>query len=246
MSFCKISWNHFWIFVVGFMLSTIIGTQTHELGHIAVAESLGYETTLSYGSMSHNYEGFSEDEAVIEWRKMFEEIGSYDNFTKNQKERANTLYDTIKLKFPNNPTHSFYVTLGGPAQTILTCFIGLFLLAYRNTTREEHFKTIDWLAVFMSLFILREVFNTVKAGIIHFIKGTNRFSGDEFGISTYLGFNQWTVPIMTAILGAIIAGFVIFMIVPLRYRCTFVLAGFFGSIIGFILWFNYLGPWLFS
>ncbi|EDP96009.1 hypothetical protein U8527_13960 [Kordia algicida OT-1] len=106
------------------MISVIIGTQTHELGHIAVAESLGYETTLSYGSMSHNYEGFSKDAAVIEWRKMFKELGSYENFTEEE--------------------------------------------------------------------------------------------------------------------------FVIFMIVPLRYRFAFILTGFFGSITGFILWFNYFGSWLFA
>jgi len=87
----KIVWKWLLIFSLGFVFSTIIGTQTHELGHIAVAESLSYETTLSYGSMSYNPNGFSADENVKAWRKMFEEIGSYDNFTNEQKERADVL-----------------------------------------------------------------------------------------------------------------------------------------------------------
>ena len=227
-------------------MCTIIGTQTHELGHIAVAKSLGFETTLSYGSMSYNHKGFSKDKDVLAWRKMFEEIGAYEDFFPEQKKKANELYDNIRAKYPNDPEKSFYVTLGGPAETILTSFLGLFILAFRNTNRKEGFKTIDWIGVFLSLFILREVFNTVMAAAKYIIKGTNRFSGDEFGISTYLGFNQWTIPIMTAILGAIIASFVIFMIIPKKYRFTFILAGFTGSIIGFVLWFNYLGPWMFS
>jgi hypothetical protein len=232
--------------VLCFILCTIIGTQTHELGHIAVAESLGYETTLSYGSMSHNYAGFATDEDVIAWRKMFEDEVTFDNFSEEKKAAVNELYKKIKTKFPNNPEHNFYITLGGPAQTILTCFLGLFLLAYRSNIRQENFKVIDWIAVFLSLFILREVFNTVMAGFSFMTQGISNFHGDEFGISIYLGFSQWTIPILTAFLGVIIASFVIFMIVPKQYRFTFILAGFVGSITGFMLWFDFLGPWIFS
>lgn len=246
MSLYKIYWKLLWLFSLGFFFATIIGTQTHELGHIAVAESLGYETTLSYGSMSYNVEGFSADEDVIAWRKIFEDLDSDEKLSETENEIANALLKKIETKFPSNRLHSLYITIGGPAQTILTCFLGLFILAYRNTNKQESFKFIDWLAVFMSLFILREVFNTVVALGSYLINGVNNFSGDEFGISIHLGFNQWTIPIMTAILGAIIASFVIFMIVPKRYRFTFILAGFLGSISGFILWFNYLGPWLFT
>jgi len=246
MNFFKLHWKYFWRFVLGFFIATIIGTQTHELGHIAVAESLGYETALSYGSMRYHAKGFSADKDVIAWRKMFEEHGTYDTFSEDQKEKANALYKKIGAKFPFNAKHGFYVTLGGPIQTILTCFIGLFILAYRGSNRQENFKFLDWLAVFMALFVLREVFNTVMAGFSYITKGITNFSGDEFGISTYLGFNQWTIPIMTAILGAIIASFVIFMIVPKRYRFTFILAGFVGSIVGYMSWFGYVGPLLFN
>lgn len=39
---------------LGFILSTAIGTVSHELGHVITAKSLGYETTLHYGSANHN------------------------------------------------------------------------------------------------------------------------------------------------------------------------------------------------
>lgn len=245
MKFLKIDRTYFWLFVLAFFLSTIVGTQTHELGHIAVAESLGYETTLSYGSMTHNHKGFATDSDVIAWRKIFKNSDASEAISKAQQERAATLYKKIEAKFPSNPKHDFYITLGGPVQTILTSFIGLFILAYRRNNGQENFKLLDWLAVFMSLFILREVFNTVMAAGSYLLKGTAYFHGDEFRISTHLGFSQWTIPIMTAILGAIIASFVIFMIVPKHYRFTLILSGFVGSIVGFIAWFNYVGPWLF-
>jgi len=41
-------------FTLSFILFTIIGTLSHEVGHIAVAEALGYETKLHFGSMSWN------------------------------------------------------------------------------------------------------------------------------------------------------------------------------------------------
>jgi len=245
MRFFNVYRRWFWLFSLEFFLATIIATQTHELGHIAVAESLGYETQLSYGSMSYNHKGFSEDKDVIAWRNMFKDLNPDQEPTEAQNKEAKRLFEKIRAKFPRDQEHTFYITLGGPVQTILSCFIGLFILAYRSSDKQENFKIVDWLAVFMSLFVLREVFNTVIAAGSYFINGTNDFSGDEFGISSYLGFNQWTIPIMTAILGAIIASFVIFMIVPKKYRFTFILAGFFGSILGFVLWFNYLGPWLF-
>ena len=242
----KILWKWLLIFSLGFVFSTIIGTQTHELGHIAVAESLNYETKLSYGSMSYNMQGFSEDEDVKAWRKIFEEVDSFDDFSDEQKELTNALHKKIEAKFPTDPVDSFYIALGGPAQTILTCFLGLFIIAYRKQNTQENFKIIDWISIFLSLFILREVFNTVMASASYLFKGATKFTGDEFRISRYLELNQWTIPIMTALLGAIIASFVIFMIVPIRYRFTFILSGFLGSISGFILWFNYLGPWLFA
>ncbi|GHA37071.1 hypothetical protein GCM10007103_18010 [Salinimicrobium marinum] len=42
-----------------FVLFTAIGTISHEYGHIVIAESLGYDTTLHYGSMNYNNPDFS-------------------------------------------------------------------------------------------------------------------------------------------------------------------------------------------
>ncbi|MBP6236340.1 MAG: hypothetical protein KA270_13730 [Saprospiraceae bacterium] len=39
-----------YLIVVGFILATIVGTISHEYGHIAVAKYLGYNTSLHFSS----------------------------------------------------------------------------------------------------------------------------------------------------------------------------------------------------
>jgi len=41
------------ILTVAFILFTVVGTLSHEYGHIIVAKKLGYNTTLHYGSMDY-------------------------------------------------------------------------------------------------------------------------------------------------------------------------------------------------
>lgn len=38
----------FFYLIVGFIITTIIGTVSHEFGHFAVAEYLGYDAKISY------------------------------------------------------------------------------------------------------------------------------------------------------------------------------------------------------
>lgn len=242
----KILWKWLLIFSLGFVVCTIVGTQTHELGHVAVSQSLGYETKLYYGSMTHYHKGYFEDTDVQKLHAFYDNKDSFEDFTEADREYERELRVIINEKFPENKTHNFLVTLGGPAQTILTCFLGLFILTYRKSKKRKKFKLYDWIGIFLSLFILREVFNAVMAVASYLINGTNSFSGDEFRISNYLDIHQWSIPIITGLLGMMIAVYVIFKIIPLKYRFTFIIAGFLGSISGFILWFNYLGSWLFS
>lgn len=43
----------FFFFSLGFFLTIVIGTISHEMGHILVAESLGYTTCLHFSSMTY-------------------------------------------------------------------------------------------------------------------------------------------------------------------------------------------------
>src|SRR5690606_33486167 len=235
-------------FFLSFVLVTIIGTQLHELGHIAVAKMLGYDTELHYDSMNYYHKGYTDDEDVKKAIDLYvqNEKTPYEDWNESVKQEHKELSDSIKSKFDFNEQHQLLIRLGGPVQTFLTSVLGLFILNYRKSKHKTTFKIIDWIAVFMSLFILREVFNLVSALFYVIFFENKQFYGDEFIISEGFGMNQWVVPIMAAVIGIMIAGYVLLKMIPNNLRFTFIVSGFFGGLLGFALWFGFLGSWVFS
>jgi len=226
--------KHLIFITLGFVLFTIIGTVSHEYGHIIVAKSLGYETTLHYGSMNYNnstfkkgiIEIYNQNKVEIENGIEFEQKAEYENGVKK-------LTNDILL-----------VRIGGPFQTIVTGIVGLIIIYFRRKKIKEYgLKLFDWLAVFLSLFWLREVFNlTMSIGSELIKPDGSYFGGDEKKISELLNLWNGTVSCVLGIIGLLISIFVVFKIVPKRLRLTFVAGGFLGGIFGFILWMNILGP----
>lgn len=221
------------ILTFAFVLFTAIGTVSHEYGHIIVAKYFGYETTLHYGSMNYNselneklIEIYNENKTEIENNTYFDQKNEYDNGIK-------------KLQ-----SNGLLVTIGGPLQTTLTGTIGLIILFFRRKKIKIYgLKIIGWLAVFLSLFWLREVFNVVMSiGSEIISPNGSYFSGDEKFISYSLNLWEGTISTILGVIGLIVSLFVIFIIIPNRMRLTFILSGLLGGIIGFILWMNLLGP----
>ena len=235
------------ILTLTFILFTIIGTISHEYGHIAVAKFFGYETTLHYASMNYNPKGFSDDKDVMALKAMTKDymLIEYESWPTEIKEKAKEYDKIIMKRYPYEESNNdLFVTIGGPLQTTLTGTIGLLiLLIRRKSIYRNGLKILDWLAVFLSLFWLREVFNLImsKSGEIISSNGT-WFGGDELYISQ--GLNLWsgTVPLTLGIMGITIAFYVIFKILPKKIRLTFIISGLIGGISGFILWMNIIGP----
>lgn len=229
----QIDIKKFLIFLFAFILFTALGTVSHEYGHIIVAESLGYDTTLHYGSMNYNnselkelYEIYNNNETEINNGTDFEKRAEYENLIE---------------KFTAD---GFLITLGGPLQTIITGTIGLLILLWRRKKIQlTGLKPIDWLSIFLSLFWLREVFNLVMSFGGEIISPTGSyFRGDEKNISEFLKLGSVTFSIILGIIGLAVSLIVIFRFVPNRLRLTFILSGLIGGIMGFILWMNVLGP----
>ena len=236
---------HFAIRIVcTFIFFTAVGTVTHELGHWAVAEYFGYETHVSYGSMRYYDERRENDPLYTEYKEIWfenhEKIQAKKAFEK--QDRFDELIATLKEKYPYDPSEAAWITFGGPAQTILTGFIGLFILFYRKSKQKEYFVLLDWLGVFLALFVLREVFNFVTALFSKVVYGYSNFHGDEFRLSRYFELNEWMLPTVALIIGLVISLYVIFRVIPLKYRFTFILSGLVGGSVGFAIWFEALGP----
>lgn len=221
------------ILILVFILYTPIGTVSHEFGHISFAKFLDYETSLHYGSM--NYHSALEDEQA----KIYEEnklvIANGTDF----KQKAE--YENGIKKLNSN---KLLIIAGGPIQTILTSMIGLVLLFFRRKKiKENGVKIIDWLAIFLALFWLREVFNLVMFIISEIVSPNGSyFDGDELILSEMLDLWPGTLSIALGFIGFLISLIIIFRIIPLKMRQTFVLSGLIGGILGFIIWMNIVGP----
>lgn len=235
------------ILTIGFILFTVIGTISHEYGHIIVAKSFGYETTLHYGSMNYLPKGYLEDKDVIAVRDLTKDYVDieYDSWPKDIKEKTEEYNNILQKRYWNKKSNSgLLVTVGGPLQTTLTGTIGLLILLWRRKSIYKNgLKVLDWLAIFLSLFWLREIFNLVTSigGELISPNGT-WFGGDELYISQSLNLWSGTISLILATIGTIIAIYVVFRIIPKKIRLTFILSGFVGGIVGFILWMNIIGP----
>ncbi|MBQ0768729.1 MAG: hypothetical protein KBT58_05520 [Bizionia sp.] len=239
--------KHLIYFSLGFVLFTIIGTVSHEYGHIIVAKSLGYETTLHYGSMNSYPKGYLEDENVVAFKNLTKDyVGvEYDSWPKEIQEKAEEYNNILEKRYWNEESNdSLFITIGGPLQTILTGTFGLLMLVLRKKSiYEKGMKTLDWLFTFLSLFWLREIFNLVTSiGGELISPNGNWFGGDELHISQELNLWSGTISIILATLGIVVAIYAIFKIMPKKIRQTFILSGIIGGIMGFILWMNIIGP----
>lgn len=232
--------------VIAFMFFTVIGTLSHEAGHIAVARYFGYQTTLHYGSMNYSYTNKENDSLYLEYQEIVKKNTQAikDGKDFQQKDRYLLLVETLKKKYPYPRPNTHWILLGGPAQTLLTSFLGLWILFYRRSKEKEYLGAVDWLAVFLSLFSLREVFNFVMAQFSSVLYGAQNFNGDEFRLSRHLGLNEWVIPGIGFLIGMSIALYVIFKVIPKRYQVLFIISGCIGGVSGFLLWFNFFGKLL--
>ncbi|MFY0594227.1 hypothetical protein [Roseivirga sp.] len=234
MKIGKIKPTLLFILSLGFILFTVIGTVSHEMGHIAVAKALGYSTELHHASMTYDYESSNS--------RLNEIYGQY------QKEIENDLDFTLKKEFDSlykkQRTHGLLISMGGPLQTCLVGLIGFFLLKYHRKKFPQRFNHWDWLGVFFPLFWLREVYNLLTSIGSKIIdpQTFSYFGGDELNIAYYLEIWEGSVAISLGAIGLGISLLVIFKYLPHQYRLTFILSGLIGGNIGFYLWIYQLGP----
>lgn len=213
--------------ILVFILMTVIGTLSHELGHYSVAKYLGYDARINYNSTMY----FNE-----ELLNFLDEIGN-----KYRYELKNNLDFPEKEKYFNLTNnyrwHHFLFTLGGPVQTILTGTIGLLLLIVykKKYIITEKVTLFGWVLIFLTLFWLRQSANLISALGNYLIYDNSQISGDEMRLAYFLELNIWTIQIITGIIGFAVLFYVI-KILPNNLKLTFIFSGLIGGILGYYLW----------
>lgn len=221
---------------LGFVVFTIIGTLSHEMGHIAMAKLQGFETSLHYGYMQYDIGSFPSDiEGVaLEYK---DEISKGLDFPKKNR------WEEVRKE---RQMQRFWVSLGGPLQTVLFGTIGCILLFIkRKRLQEKGLKLLDWIFVFLALFWLREWFNPVYGLASGIIDGDyTPFNGrsDELRLARTLGWWEGSISLPLALIAFVIALWVIFKMIPKVARFTFIISGLFGGVFGFFFWLEGIGP----
>ncbi len=217
-----------------FILFVPIGTLSHELGHGAAIKLLGYSAELHYASISYDseklYNEFEEiylaHEAAIENNKDFQNKARY-------------VFLSDKLK-----SDGFWITLGGPAQTIgFGTLAFLLLLYFGRKYREMPFSLWHWFLVFTSLFWLRFICNPfLSIGSELIAPNGSFFGGDERELAMHFNLWEGSVSLPLAFLGSIICAYVTFRVVPKAISVTFIAAALVGGSFGYLIWLVLLGP----
>lgn len=221
---------------ITFIMMTIIGTLTHELGHYSVSKILGYEARINYQSTyfwKDNYRNFLNEI----YKKYPNEIRNDLDFPNKDK------YLTILNK---EKSDHFWILLGGPLQTTITGSIGLWLLLIfrKRFIGINKVHLVAWITIFMSLFWLRQPTNLFM-GLLKFIsRGKPPQSGDEIRLANYLGLNIWSIEIITGLIGILVLAIII-RFLPKNVVLTFLVSGLSGGILGYYLWIIKYGQYIF-
>ncbi|WP_417357140.1 hypothetical protein [Flavobacterium sp.] len=217
---------------LGFIAATVIGTITHECGHIAVAKMLGYKTELHYASMSADY-----DEKIDEIDTYYEE--NKETLTTKKDSPEKEKLESLMIALQNDVT---MVRWGGPIQTMLTGTIGFLLLWFNRRKIGNKLTLLQWVFVLLTFFWSRQIYNMLSGIIIYFKRGKWIINGDESRLSYHYNLPTETINIITALIATVFLVITVFKLIPKQQRLTFITAGIIGSTIGALFWLKYFGP----
>ena len=228
--------NFFLSLTIAFALTAVAGTLLHECGHYLVARALGYKSTISYAYT--NWVNNKVDGALhVAYEKYGYQVMHHLPYPDQEK---------VKLLEHKSRQDSFWITLAGPLQTMLTGCLGLFLiLIYRKRYASASSLSFwEWLPLFLSLFWTRQVFNFFIGGNLPFLKAIPSLPSDETKLSIYFNWPGWLLSAITALIGLLVSSFIVLKIVSPKDRTAFMVAGLVGGGGGFIIWIKWLGPML--
>jgi hypothetical protein len=220
----------FALLCLSFVIVTIAGTLSHEMGHIAVARYFGYETRLFYASSGQYTPRYK---AVDKYYKKYKNL-IISGTPSPEKASYFRQYNTLKKE--DNA-----INLGGPLQTIITGTVGVIALCIRRRKiSKKGMRFTDWFFLMLAFFWSRQLFNFLIK-LYSVLKG-HRSHSDESKIDSYYNLPVGTVSSISALVATVLLSWLVFFVLPKQERITFLASGICGSILGWFIWMHWLGP----
>lgn len=222
----------FLVLIFNFMIMTVVGTLTHELGHYTAARLLGYHASINYRSTDTDFSPIYDQITAI--RKNTPDVIQR---AKNDPQRL--LFFALNNKLGYD---SFLISISGPLQTMLTGSFGLIclFLYQKRLLNSEQISIKAWALIFLALFWLRQTANAFMYLVTIFVNPASAINSDEHHIAFFLDWPSWSIILPSALVGSAVLGYVIY-ILPKTIRFTFITAGCVGGVFGFAGWFFWLG-----
>jgi hypothetical protein len=149
---------------------------------------------------------------------------------------ASVSYDIESNSEFYSDTKVLLIKIAGPLQTLFSGILGLIVIK-RNKIRTK----IWWIGIFLTLFLLRQVFVMFYALANSYFKGKFIFGGDEAKIAKILGLQSGLIVLFLGVASTLICLYVYFVLIPKSIRLNFIIGSLIGSFLGFIIWFNLIG-----
>jgi len=231
----KFNITAFFVFTFIFIFCVPIGTLHHELGHYLAGKVVGINSRINYlstipinekNNLTEFYNLYDKNREAIE--------NGYDFIDKPKLIKAKKEFLNARIIF----------TLGGPLFTILTGTLAfVILLIFSNKLNKNQY--LNYCFIFISLFWLRQPMNLLMAINSQLFDGKTNYRSDEFRLAHYvLNSNSWIFIIVSGIIGFCVGCYIVFKIVPYNKRLSFILAGFFGGLMGYYLWLEKFGVYI--
>lgn len=219
---------------LGFIAFTVIGTLSHEGGHYLAARYYGNEAAIYYQSCGITKANDIRKQERALFVKYRDSIVNNHSFPERDK--------YLELEQKLNAERRVF-GMAGPIQTLLTGTLGLLFLIF---TKKKYFATeelrpIMLIPILTALFWLRPLAN-LAGGLLLYIRTGCRGYSDEIGLAQDFNLAPQTIELAIGGIAAIVFAYVVFVIIPLKSRLTFLIGGLLGGVAGYYLWLIKFGP----
>lgn len=216
-------------------LMLFVSVYTHEQAHAWAARLLGFRAEAHYHV------------TVIDYRPLYDSLQVY--YSRYHRQVTSPRPSALKTRY-----HRFRmaanrrmnaVTAAGPLYTMTAGTLGLVLLwlRRRRSLPEADFYRPDWLLASVALFWMRQVVLLGFWAFEHLLPLPRMLFGDEFSLSRYLGWPDWSLTLVTGLAGGAV-WIAVLRLVPPHQRSTFFWATVLGYLLGWFAWFRLFGPLL--